>query len=232
MKTISLGSVLLFSLFNFSCAGKGASQNVDLTSDKAKFSYVIGQQIGKQMKSENLDIDTNVLAASINDVMAGKESRLSMAEMQGAMQKAQQAQSAKEEGAGKENKEKGDKFLADNKGKPGVKTTASGLQYQVISEGKGKSPKATDVVKVHYTGTLLDGTKFDSSVDRGQPAEFPLNGVIPGWTEGLQLMKVGGKTKFFIPSALAYGPSGRPGIPPNSTLIFDVELLEIVKSGK
>jgi FKBP-type peptidyl-prolyl cis-trans isomerase FkpA len=127
------------------------------------------------------------------------------------------------------NSEKGEAFLAENAKKEGVKTTASGLQYKVLKEGDGKSPQATDTVSVHYRGTLLDGTEFDSSIKRGQPAEFPLNRVIPGWTEGVQLMKVGAKYQFTIPSKLAYGERGTPGgpIPPNSTLIFEVELLAI-----
>lgn len=124
--------------------------------------------------------------------------------------------------------EKGEAFLKENAKKEGVKTTASGLQYQVLKEGDGKAPKATDVVKVHYKGTLLDGKEFDSSYKGGQPIEFPLNRVIPGWTEGVQLMKEGAKYKFFIPAKLAYGERGAGGvIPPNATLIFEVELLEV-----
>ncbi|MCA1950988.1 MAG: FKBP-type peptidyl-prolyl cis-trans isomerase, partial [Treponema sp.] len=129
-----------------------------------------------------------------------------------------------------DNKAKETKFLEDNGKKPGVKTTASGLQYEVISEGTGAKPQASDTVKVHYTGTLIDGTKFDSSVDRGEPAVFPLDQVIPGWTEAIQLMSVGSKYKFFIPSSLAYGESGAGNvIPPNSALIFEVELIGIEK---
>ena len=128
---------------------------------------------------------------------------------------------------GKENKEVGEKYLAENKKKDGVVTLPSGLQYEVLKEGSGASPKASDTVTVHYRGTLIDGTEFDSSLKRNEPASFPLNGVIPGWTEGLQKMKVGGKNRLVVPSDLAYGPQGRPGIPPNAVLIFEVELLKI-----
>ena len=146
------------------------------------------------------------------------------------MTKLQAAQQAKTAEQATKNKAEGDKFLAANKTKPGVKTTASGLQYSVVKEGTGKKPTAESTVKVHYTGTLLDGTKFDSSVDRGEPAQFPLNGVIAGWTEGLQLMSVGSKYKFFIPYDLAYGERGAGAdIKPYSALVFEVELLEILK---
>lgn len=210
-----------------SCGFTGGSKQMDITTDKAKVSYSVGQQIGQQLKRSGLEIDPDVLAGSIGDVLAGKESRLKPEDMQAAMMKAQEAQSKKAQSEGLANKEKGEKFLADNKSKAGIKTTASGLQHEVLTEGKGKSPKATSTVKVHYTGTLMDGTKFDSSRDRGEPTEFPLNRVIKGWTEGIQLMKVGGRSRFFIPSDLAYGENSPPSIPANSVLIFDVELLEI-----
>lgn len=218
-------TVSVVSLALLGCTKTGGSK--ELKDDKAKISYAIGQQIGKSFKSQNLDVDTDVLRDSINEALAGKESRLKPEEMQAAMERMTKAMMEKESGEGKKNLEAGEKFLAENKTKPGVTTTASGLQYEVITKGKGPSPKATDEVKVHYKGTLLDGSEFDSSYSRNQPAEFPLNGVIRGWTEGLQLMPKGSKYKFYIPAALAYGEHGRPGIPANSTLIFEVELLDI-----
>ncbi len=136
----------------------------------------------------------------------------------------------KQQEAAENNKKKSAEFLEKNKSAAGFKVTASGLQYSVITEGNGATPKKEDTVKCHYTGTLIDGTKFDSSLDRGTPAEFPVAGVIPGWTEALQMMKVGSKYKLVIPPELAYGAQGRPGIPANSVLIFEVELLEIVKA--
>lgn len=132
---------------------------------------------------------------------------------------------------GEKNKKEGDEFLSKNKTAEGVKSTASGLQYKVITEGKGAKPSASDMVEVHYAGTLIDGTEFDSSYKRNAPATFPVNGVIKGWTEALQLMNEGSKWKLFIPSDLAYGTMDRPGIPANSVLIFDVELLKVTKQG-
>ena len=227
-----LGLIAAVLTTTISCGLKGASKQVDITTDKGKVSYTIGQQIGQQLKKSGLEIDPEVLAGSIGDVLSGKESRLKPEDMQAAMMKAQQSQLQKSASEGKANKEKGEKFLSDNKNKPGIKTTASGLQYEVLTEGKGPSPKASSIVKVNYKGTLIDGTKFDSSYDRGQPTEFPLNQVIKGWTEGIQLMKVGGKSRFFIPSDLGYGERSPPSIPPNSVLVFEVELLEIGKAAK
>lgn len=200
---------------------------VKLETDNDKVAYAIGQQIGGSMKSQDLHINTAVLAASIDDVMNAKPSRMTPEEMQTAMTKMRQDATAKQELAGKENVEKGAKFLDEHKKLPNVKTTASGLQYEVVTEGSGKSPLATDTVKVHYVGTLIDGTKFDSSYDRKEPAQFPVSGVIKGWTEALQLMKPGAKWKLAIPSDLAYGPQGRPSIPGSSVLLFEVELLGI-----
>jgi FKBP-type peptidyl-prolyl cis-trans isomerase len=227
MKSAVKMTVLVLAL-SLGCTKK----NIKVESDKEKLSYAIGQQIGRQIKGEGVDIDADVLASSINDVVTGKESKLKPEEIQAAMMKGQEAAMAKQQEASKENEAKGKKYLEENKAKPGVKVTASGLQYEVITEGKGKTPKETDVVQVHYKGTLTDGTEFDSSYKRGEPAEFPLNGVIKGWTEGLQLMKEGGKNRFVIPAELAYGPQGRPSIPGNSVLVFEVELIKVGKSAK
>jgi FKBP-type peptidyl-prolyl cis-trans isomerase len=206
-----------------------ACNKPDLKSDKGQASYAIGQQIGKNLKAQNIEIDAKTLAASLSDAIAGK-SEMKDDEIQKAMMKLQEMAMKKQQEEGETNKKKSADFLEKNKTAEGVKVTASGLQYMVMKEGDGPMPKKDDNVKCHYTGTLIDGTKFDSSVDRGQPAEFPVSGVIPGWTEALQMMKVGSKYKLFIPAELAYGPAGRPGIPPNSALIFEVELLEIVKA--
>lgn len=197
-----------------------------------KVSYALGLNIGKQLASmgaEGLNIDD--FAQAIKDVLAGKE-QMTVAESQNVVtkffQEAEAKQRAKAAELGKAAKAEGEKYLAENAKKDGVITTKSGLQYMVLTEGTGKSPKASDSVKCHYEGFLIDGTVFDSSVQRGEPATFPLGGVIAGWTEGLQLMKEGGKTRFFIPYHLAYGEAGAAGsIPPYATLIFDVELIEV-----
>tara|TARA_Y100000766_G_C18893273_1_gene599627 strand:- start:1818 stop:2333 length:516 start_codon:yes stop_codon:yes gene_type:complete len=169
---------------------------------------------------------------SINDALAGKESRLKPEEMQEAMMNMRKKMVEERKQKAEENKTSGAKYLEENKAKEGVKVTESGLQYKVLKEGEGAQPKESDTVKVHYKGTLIDGTEFDSSYSRNEPAEFGVGQVIRGWVEGLQLMKVGSKYQFFIPSDLAYGPQGRPSIPPNSVLIFEVELLDIVKEEK
>ncbi len=207
-----------------------ACNKPDLKSDKGQASYAIGQQIGKNLKAQNIEIDPKTLAASLVDATQGK-SEMKDEDIQKAMMKLQELAMKKQQEEGELNKKKAADFLEKNKTAEGVKVTASGLQYSVIKEGTGAIPKKDDSVKCHYTGTLIDGTKFDSSVDRGQPADFPVSGVIPGWTEALQLMKVGSKYKLVIPPELAYGPAGRPGIPPNSALVFEVELLEILKAG-
>lgn len=200
-----------------------------LDSDKKKASYAIGQQIGQNLKNQNIEVDADVVAMGISEAVAGKEGRMNKEQIQEAMQKLQESAMKKQQEVAEENKKKGQEFLEKNKTAENVKTTPSGLQYQVVTEGSGSVPKADDVIKAHYKGTLVSGEQFDSSYDRGQPAEFPVKGVIPGWTEALQMMKVGSKFKLWIPPDLAYGPSSRPGIPANSVLAFEVELLEIVK---
>jgi FKBP-type peptidyl-prolyl cis-trans isomerase len=206
-----------------------ACNKPDLKSDKGQASYAIGQQIGQNLKAQNIEYDATTLVASLKDAAEGK-AQMTKEEIQKAMMRLQEGAMKKQQEEAETNKKKSADFLEKNKTAEGVKVTASGLQYTVLKEGDGPIPKKEDNVKCHYTGTLIDGTKFDSSVDRGQPAEFPVGGVIPGWTEALQMMKVGSKYKLFIPPELAYGPSGRPGIPANSALIFEVELLEIVKA--
>ena len=204
-----------------------------LTTEKEKISYMVGMDVGSRLRSIQSDIDLAIVMQALNTVYKGEPPLLPPEEASKVAESFQKKKTAEMESKMKEmgskNKTEGATFLAANKVKPGVKTTASGLQYQVVKEGTGPKPKATDKVKVHYTGTLTGGQKFDSSVDRGAPAEFVLNQVIPGWTEGVQLMSVGSKYKFVIPSALAYGERAGP-IPPNSTLVFDVELLEIMKA--
>ncbi|TVQ77726.1 MAG: FKBP-type peptidyl-prolyl cis-trans isomerase [Bradymonadales bacterium] len=207
------------------------AQEVELDSQERKLSYLIGQQIGRELKAQGIELDSKALAMSIEDVMSGRESRLSEQQMQEVMMKATQDAMEGAERQSTANKEDGGRFLEENKAKDGVQTTESGLQYRVIEEGEGRSPRSTDEVVVHYRGRLLDGTEFDSSYARNQPARFPVTGVIPGWVEALQLMKPGAKWELFIPSELAYGERGSPPrIPPNAVLIFEVELVEIVGS--
>ncbi len=199
-----------------------------------KVSYALGLGIGRQlsqMGADSLNIDD--FAQAIKDILAGKEPAVSDAEAQTLVKDFFEKQEAKQRAAAaekfKDTKEKGEKYLAENAKKEGVVTLPSGLQYQVIKEGNGRKPKATDKVKCHYEGMLIDGTLFDSSIQRGEPATFPLNGVIAGWTEGLQLMQEGAKYRFFIPYQLGYGEQGAgASIPPFAALVFDVELIEVI----
>lgn len=203
-----------------------------LESDKDRFSYALGvlltQQMNQVLDANADDIDRNITNRAIINVIQGDALEMSDEEVQAAVEKEQQRQIAEAESAAAENLETGTAFLAENKTKEGWQETASGLQYKIVTAGSGASPTPEQTVKVHYAGTLIDGTEFDSSYKRDEPVEFPLNGVIPGWTEGLQLMNAGGKAEFAIPANLAYGPQGRPGIPPNSVLLFTVELLEVL----
>jgi len=214
-------------------ASMQAQDKPDLKDPKQRASYSIGADIGSNFKRQDIEVDAKALAAGISDALAGKTA-LTEAEMKTVLNDFRKDMMAKMEtkqkASGEKNVKEGEVFLAANSKKEGVKTTPSGLQYKVLKSGTGTSPKPTDSVKVHYHGTLLDGSVFDSSVDRGEPVTFGVGDVIPGWTEALQIMKVGDKWQLYIPSKLAYGDkSAGPKISPNSTLIFDVELISIEK---
>lgn len=211
-------------------AHAGGKPKLKTQSDSV--SYSIGMNIGKSIARDSIKVDPEILAAGIQDAIAGKDMLLTEEQMGKVMMAFQQEmmakQSARSAKQGESNKTAGEKFLAENKTKPGVVTLPSGLQYQVIKEGTGPTPKATDNVTTNYRGTLIDGTEFDASEKHGGPAKFAVNQVIPGWTEALQLMKVGSKWRLFVPSNLAYGEQGAGGqIGPNATLIFDIELVSI-----
>jgi len=208
------------------------SEKKTLSSFKDKTGYSIGIQIGKQLESTKDSLDTEALIMGINDALAGKKLQLSDEEIKTTMlelSKKMQAEAMEQRKASLEvNKKEGEAFLSVNKTKEGVVTLPSGLQYKVITAGTGKTPKATDTVETNYKGTLINGTEFDSSYKRGQSVSFPVNGVIKGWTEALQLMKEGAKWELFIPSELAYGEQGAgQAISPNSTLIFEIELIKV-----
>ncbi|MBQ1192309.1 MAG: FKBP-type peptidyl-prolyl cis-trans isomerase [Bacteroidales bacterium] len=203
-----------------------------LTNDKEKVSYIIGEDIGFSFQREGYDLDIDIMLEAIKGAATGKsENLLSETEKNEVMMRWQQEMQAKKQAQmaeqAKAAKKDGMAFLAQNRNNLGVFETPSGLQYQVIKGAEGRKPAATDTVHVHYHGTLLNGQVFDSSVQRGEPISFPLNQVIAGWTEGLQLMSIGSKYKFFIPSELAYGDQAVGTIPAGSTLIFEVELLDI-----
>jgi FKBP-type peptidyl-prolyl cis-trans isomerase len=200
-------------------------------NEQEKFSYMVGMDVARSLGQIKDEIDVATVVQALQAQMKGEKTVLTEPEAQAVrqefMQKLQGRQAAKVKEEAEKNQKEGDAYLAKNKDKPGVKVTASGVQYEVIKQGTGPKPKATDTVKVDYTGTKIDGTKFDSSVDRGQPATFPLNGVIPGWTEALQLMPVGSEYRVVIPAKLAYAEHGPGPIGPNATLIFDVTLIAI-----
>jgi FKBP-type peptidyl-prolyl cis-trans isomerase FklB len=201
------------------------------STDLEKLSYSLGIILGERIQNDFGDLDPNFVLEGLKDSKDPNSWKLDRPAINQAVQDAQTRIRAQQEqqveAMAEANLKSGEAFLAENAKKDGVTVTASGLQYRVITEGAGDAPKATDTVKVHYEGRLISGDIFDSSIARGEPVSFPLNGVIPGWSEGVQLMKVGSKFEFTIPSALAYGPSGAGPIPPNSVLVFDVELLEI-----
>jgi FKBP-type peptidyl-prolyl cis-trans isomerase len=226
MKKI-LFPLLLASFVLFACNAKDSSAASGGEPSKSDTSYAFGIAIGNSIKQTSVEIDYNAFLNGLKDAMEGKKAKMTAEEANTAIQAAITARMAV---VSEQNKAKEAKYLEENGKKSGVTTTASGLQYEVITQGAGAKPSATDVVKVDYVGTLLDGTTFDSSVSRGEPAVFPLDQVIPGWTEGIQLMSIGSKYKFYIPSSLAYGESGAGDvITPYSTLIFEVDLLSIEK---
>jgi FKBP-type peptidyl-prolyl cis-trans isomerase FklB len=210
----------------------GARTPLTLKTDKDKISYAIGVNIGKSMRKDTVDIDPAIFSRGMKDALAGGKLLLTDDEMKVALTKLQTELRAKQEEAmqktGEINNKAGQDFLAQNKTKEGVVALPDGLQYKILKAGTGPKPAATDSVVCNYRGTLLDGTEFDSSYKRGQPATFPVSGVIKGWTEAVQLMPVGSKWQLFIPADLAYGNRGAgPDIGPNATLIFEVELLSI-----
>lgn len=221
-------------------ACSAGSQNVSepsLDSNEEKVSYGMGIVLGERMKNDLPDLQMDQFIEGFRHGHGGEEStRLSRDEIQAAMtayqEEMQEKQNQEMEQASQDNREKGEEFLAENGEREGVTTTDSGLQYEVLEEGDGEKPGPTDQVRVHYTGELLSGEVFDSSRERGEPVTFGLDQVIPGWTEGLQLMSKGSRYKLYIPSDLAYGPGGNMAIGPHETLVFDVELLEVNPEGE
>ncbi|MBI5047910.1 MAG: FKBP-type peptidyl-prolyl cis-trans isomerase [Deltaproteobacteria bacterium] len=214
-----------------------ASDSTILKSEKDKISYGIGLSIGSNFKGQSVDINPDVLLRGIKDALSGSKPLMTEKEIQEIMAAFQKEMTAKQAERMKvlaeKNKKDGEAFLTENKKKDGVKTTSSGLQYKIIKAGNGAKPKTTDTVTVNYRGTLIDGKEFDNSYKRGEPATFPLNGIIPGWVEALQLMPVGSKWQLFLPPSLAYGErgSGRE-IGPNMALIFEVDLVSINSATK
>ncbi len=223
----------------FAASQAGAAEKIQIKTQKDKVSYTIGLDMGNSLKKQSIDVDTKILAQGIKDALAGAKPLMTEQEIKDTIAALRDELMAKQKEAvakqqeqmkalGEKNKKEGEAFLAENAKKEGVKTLPSGLQYKVITEGKGKKPRATDSVTVNYRGTLIDGTEFDSSIKRGQPATFPVNGVIPGWTEALQLMKEGSKWQLVIPSSLAYKEQGAGGaIGPNAVLVFEVEIISV-----
>lgn len=194
---------------------------------KQQVSYSIGAQFGRSLKTQGLDLDTKSLAQGITDGYKGEELQLTEEEMQQAMMKLAENRRTEQKAEAERNLQKAQEFLEKNKSADGVETTASGLQYKVEQEGIGATPKEGEIVVVNFTGKTSDGNEFDSTTKRGQPAEFPVNGVVQGWSEGLRLMKKGGKATFFVPPQIGYGERPRPKVPPNSVLVFETELVDI-----
>lgn len=223
--------IIVLGLFLFVSQADAQSAPV-LKDQKDRVSYVIGMDIGTNLKKQSVDVNPDILFRGLKDGLSGSKPLMTDQEVRETVAAFQKEMQAKQDEVnkkmGEKNKKEGDAFLAENRKKEGIVTLASGLQYKVLKKGSGKKPKLTDTVTTHYKGTLIDGTEFDSSYKRGQPVSFPVNGVIAGWTEALQLMDEGAKWQLFIPSPLAYGERGAgPQIGPNATLIFEVELISI-----
>jgi len=217
----------IFAAFTLVLPLFGQEKSPPLKDQKDKFSYSIGVNIGSNLSKQNIPVNPDAITAGIKDAIAGKP-QLTPDQIKEVMATFEKDMEQKQKAAGEKNASEGTKFLEENKKKDGVKTTGSGLQYKALKQGTGAQPKESDTVTVNYRGTLINGTEFDSSYKRGQAATFPLSGVIKGWTEGLQLMKVGSKYQLFVPPNLGYGDRAvGPDISPNSTLIFEVELLDI-----
>ncbi len=230
MQKVIFSSLLVLGMVMAGCAQKTKKASKELTSENDSLGYAIGVSLAENFKRQGLEeLNIDQLYAAIEDFRKG-EAQMTMEQADSCVRLILDGRQAAKD---VDNKVIGEKFLAENASKEGVKTTASGLQYTVITEGTGPNPAVTDKVTCHYHGTLIDGEVFDSSYDRGEPATFELNRVIPGWTEGLQLMKEGSKYRFFIPQDLAYGANPRPGGPikPFSALIFDVELIKVLPPG-
>lgn len=234
---LAIVSAMTLQACNEKSAEQAAPEQAALESAEQRLSYGVAQNVAKQMQSSGLPLDANAFVAGFRDVLEGREARMSEeeinAELQAFQQKMVAEKQAEMEKVATENDAKGKAYLDKNKSREGVVVTDSGLQYEVVEAGDGAKPTAEDTVVVHYSGKLIDGTEFDSSYQRGEPVQFGVGQVIPGWTEALQLMPVGSKWKLTIPAELAYGAAGAGGrIPPNATLLFDVELIDIAKADK
>ncbi|MFC1485854.1 FKBP-type peptidyl-prolyl cis-trans isomerase [Candidatus Latescibacterota bacterium] len=221
--------ILFLALAVSSCGGSNTQDDVTLSTDRDRSSYSVGVNIGNNFKTSYVDVDPDIVARGIRDVLEGREFLMTEQEMLEAMNTLQVAIQDQYQGILDENQRAATDFIVNNAAREGVITLPDSLQYEVLSEGSGTIPAVDDTVRVNYHGTLIDGTVFDSSVNRGEPVEFCVDQVIPGWTEILQIMPVGSKWRVYIPPELAYGVSPTATIPPNSLLIFEVELLDVIK---
>ena len=226
-------TLMVFAIVN--CSNENSSKSIStLSSFKDSTSYALGADLGENLKRQQVELDYDVFMAGLTDAMLDDDLvKLNQSQRRGVMSSLQKSIREKAKKEGEENLKKADEFLDNNiRDNSDIKETPTGLQYRVINEAQGAKPVQTDRVKVHYVGRLIDGSQFDSSIERGEPTEFGLNQVIKGWTEGLQLMSVGSKYEFFIHPNIAYGSRPRPKIPANSVLIFEIELLDIIQKDK